>query len=65
MRQNGEKKTLEGGDQFNDLMILLHLDPTDLTLKPKESKFMNFAILQWKRNTGLNWKKIEAPKIFF
>lgn len=44
-------------------MILLHLYPTNLKLRTRECKFIDFAILQAKRLIALNWKKISAPTI--
>lgn len=46
--------------------ILSHLlYPTDLNLRIKEYKFIDFAILQAKRTIAFNWKKKrkEAPAI--
>lgn len=38
-------------------MILLHLYPTNLKLKPQEYKFIDFTILQAKRTIALKCKK--------
>lgn len=44
-------------------MLLLHLYPTDLNLKPQEHEFTDFVIWQTKRIIVLNWKKTDAPTI--